>query len=64
MRRRPMASTSGPPNIMASVKPQKAVKPIQPTCSLVRWNSVVQAPIADARRMKLMAVTISATQLA
>ncbi len=64
MRPRPSASQSGPPKTMASVKPQKAVPLIQPTCSLVRPNSVTQWPEASPRRAKLMAVTINATQLA
>ena len=64
MRFMPIASQSGPPNTIASVKPQNAVLLIQPTCSLVRPNSAVQLPIAAPRMAKLIAVTMSARQLA
>ena len=64
MRPMPIASQSGPPKIIASVKPQKAVLLIQPACSLVRPNSAVQLDMAPPRMAKLMAVTIKARQLA
>src|SRR5688572_4409589 len=64
MRLRPSASTSGPPNTIASVKPQKAEPLIQPACSLVRLNCETHSAVAAPRKAKLMAVTISATQLA
>ena len=38
----PTKSHSGPPNIIARVKPQNAVPVTHPTCSLVRENSSVQ----------------------
>ena len=64
IRPRPSTSQSGPPKIIASVKPQNAVPSIQPSCSLLRWKAVAQGPIAAPRSAKLMAVTTSATRLA
>src|SRR3954463_1719998 len=64
IRLNPSVSTSGPPNIIASVKPQNAVPFTQPTCSFVRLNWAIQSPVAPPRSAKLMAVVIRATQLA
>src|SRR5512139_1923098 len=61
----PIISTSGPPNTIARVKPQKAVPTIHPTCVFVRLNSPAQIPSTKEPRVaKASAVTTSATQLA
>lgn len=64
MHLKPSTSHIGPPNIIVSVKPQKAVPLIQPICSLVSPNSDRQMPIASPRKARLIAVTIKAMQLA
>ena len=60
----PMISTRGPPNTIATVKPQKAVPTIHPTSVLVRLNSVSHALIKPPLVAKASAVTTNATQLA
>jgi hypothetical protein len=60
----PIISTSGPPNTIARVNPQKAVPTIQPTSVCVRLNSVAHAWTNDPLVAKANAVTTNATQLA
>jgi hypothetical protein len=60
----PIISTSGPPKTIATVKPQKAVPTIHPTCVWVRLNSVAQATTKEPLVAKASAVTTNATQLA
>ena len=60
----PSTSQSGPPIIIATVNPQKAVPAIQPICSLVSENWVSRPPMMSPRIAKLIAVTTNAMQLA
>ena len=48
----PITSQSGPPKIMASVKPQNAGLNIQPSCSFDKTNWVLHTPSRDALKAK------------
>src|SRR3712207_2026180 len=61
---RPMKSTIAPPMMTDSANPQKAMPVIQPMFWLSNEKSVPQAPMMSPRTAKVIAVAISAMQLA
>jgi hypothetical protein len=60
----PSQSTSEPPMMIESVKPQKAGLSMAPICSFVMWKSTVRASTMSPRIENTMDVVRRARQLA